>query len=299
MIKILSIFVFLLVWPGFVVCGAVAREVTDPLGRRLTVPDSPQRVVALAPSITEIVFTLEQSHRLKGVSRYSDYPPEARDMYKVGPYVQLDVERIVALAPDLCIATKDGNPKGVVQRLMKLNIPVYVVNPRSLDTVLHTISEIGTLLDADTRAQSVVTALRERMARVSETVARAAIKPRVFVQIGVSPIVSVGNHTFTHELIMRAGGINLAQGDTPYPRYSREQVLRLAPDVIIITSMARAAVFEQVKAGWLRWLELPAAREQRVYIENSNLFDRPSPRLVDGLELLARLLHPELFEGGL
>lgn len=298
MIKILSIFVFLLVGPGFLVPSAVAREVTDPVGRQLTVPDSPQRVVALAPSITEIVFALGQSHRLKGVTRYSDYPPEARDMNQVGSYVQLDLERIVALAPDLCIAIKDGNPKGVVQRLMKLNIPVYAVNPRSLDTVMHTISEIGTLLDADTRARSLVTALRERIARVSETVARAATQPRVFFQIGVSPIVSVGNHTFAHELILRAGGINLTQGDTPYPRYSREQVLGLAPDVIIITSMARAAVFEQVKADWLRWPQLPAAREQRIHIENSNLFDRPSPRLVDGLELLARLLHPDLFEGG-
>jgi iron complex transport system substrate-binding protein len=120
-------------------------------------------------------------------------------------------------------------------------------------------------------------------------------RPRVFFQIGVSPIVSVGTHTFIHELIVQAGGINVAQGPVPYPRFSREQVLDLAPEVIIITSMARTAVFNQVKAGWQQWPDLPAVRNDRIFIQESNLFDRPTPRLVDALEILARLIHPELF----
>jgi iron complex transport system substrate-binding protein len=119
----------------------------------------------------------------------------------------------------------------------------------------------------------------------------------VFIQIGLTPIVSVGTHTFIHELIERAGGINLASGDTPYPRFSREQVLALAPDIIIITSMERSANFEQAKADWLQWQSLPAAKNRQIFIEDASLFNQPSPRLVEGLEHLAQLIHPALFKG--
>ena len=119
-------------------------------------------------------------------------------------------------------------------------------------------------------------------------------RPGVFFQIGISPIVSVGTDTFLHELIVLAGGKNLADGKTPYPRFSREQVLALAPEIFIVTSMARQAVFERVKAEWRRWPSMPAVRNERIFLVDSNLFDRPSPRLVDGLEMLIKLIHPEL-----
>ncbi len=106
-----------------------AKTVKDQLGRNISVPANPRRIVSLAPSITEIVFALEQAHRLVGVTRYSDYPSEAAKLPKVGSYVRLDIERIVALNPDLCIATQDGNPKAIIDRLASLKIPVYVVNP--------------------------------------------------------------------------------------------------------------------------------------------------------------------------
>jgi iron complex transport system substrate-binding protein len=125
-----------------------AKMVTDQLERKITVPDTPQRVVALAPSITEIIYALGQEHLLKGVTLYSDYPPAAARLPKVGSYVQLNLEKIVVLRPDLCIATKDGNPREVANRLESLNIPVYAVNPRNLETVMQTVLEIGKLLNA-------------------------------------------------------------------------------------------------------------------------------------------------------
>jgi iron complex transport system substrate-binding protein len=96
-------------------------------------------------------------------------------------------------------------------------------------------------------------------------------------------------------LIELAGGKNLAAGTTPYPQFSREQVLALAPDVFLITSMSRGAAYEQAKADWARWPSIPAIRDKRIFLVDSDLFDRPSPRLVDGLELLVRRIHPELF----
>jgi iron complex transport system substrate-binding protein len=275
---------------------AAAGTVVDQLERRVMVPDDPQRVISLAPSITEIVYALKQGNRLKGVTRHSDYPPEAVKLPKVGSYVRLDIERIVALNPDLCIATQDGNPKAIIDRLASLKIPVYVVNPHNLDTILETILEIGTILNTGDRAKTLTTRMRSRIQRVKSRVAQVNYRPRVFFQIGISPIVSAGTDTFIHELIELAGGINLAKGWLAYPRFSREQVLALEPEVFIITSMARQAVFEQVKAEWRRWPNIPAVRDERIFLVDSDLFDRPSARLVSGLELLTRLIHPELQE---
>jgi iron complex transport system substrate-binding protein len=275
---------------------SVAKTITDQLGRHVTVPDKPQRVVSLAPSITEIVFALDQGHRLQGVTTYSDFPPEAVKLPKVGSYVHLDLEKIVALKPDLCIAIKDGNPRVIAQRLESLKIPVYAVDPNNLETIMKTVLEIGTLLNAKDRANQLVQNMDLRIQKVKSLVAKTTHRPRVFLQIGVSPIVSAGTHTFIHELIVIAGGTNLAAGPIPYPRFSREKVLALSPEIIIITSMARSAVFEKVKAEWEKWPNMPAVRNQRIYVENSNFFDRPTPRLLDGLELLIQLIHPELVE---
>lgn len=275
---------------------AGAKIVIDQLGRHVTIPEKPERIVSLAPSITEIVFALDQGYRLKGVTTYSDFPPEAKKLPKVGSYVQLNLEKIVALKPDLCIAIKDGNPIAVAQRLESMKIPVYAVNPRNLKTVIQTVQEIGEVLNVEKKANKLVQNMKLRIQKVKSMVAKTTYRPRVFLQIGVSPIVSVGTNTFSHELIVLAGGKNLAEGPIAYPRYSIEQVLALSPEVIIITSMARIAVFKKVKAEWDRWPNMPAVRNHRIFIEDSNLFDRPTPRLVDGLELMVRLIHPELFE---
>jgi iron complex transport system substrate-binding protein len=281
----------------FIQCSPVfAKIVTDQLGRKIILADNPQRVVALAPSITEIIYALGQQHRLKGVTLFSDYPDAAKKLPIVGSYVHLDLEKIVALRPDLCIAIKDGNPKEVIDRLDSLEIPVYAVDPKNLDSVMETLQEIAQLLDADDKAESLIRRMKSRIDRVTSRVATTDLRPRVFFQIGISPIVSVGSDTFIHEIIVLAGGRNLAEGRIPYPRFSQEQILGLSPEVFILTSMARTGAFEKAKAKWERWPQLDAVRSGRIHLVDSNLFDRPSPRLVDALEVMARLIHPELFE---
>jgi iron complex transport system substrate-binding protein len=248
----------------------------------------------MAASLTEMVFALGFGARLVGVEQFSDYPPAAQEIPKVGSYKLPDLESIVALRPDLCLAIKDGNPPHVLERLRGLGIPVYVVDPRNLPGVIATLEEIGHLLGAEEEAGELTATLTRRLQRIKDLANRAAHCPRVFFQIGVAPIVSAGSHTFLDELITTAGGLNLAAGKTPYPRFSQEQVLALQPEVIIITSMDRGGAFEQVKAGWERWENLPAARNHHIFLVDSDLVDRPSPRLLDGLELLFRLIHPEL-----
>ncbi len=270
------------------------RVIVDMLGRNVVIPAEPKRIIALAPSITEIIFALNQSNRLVGVTQFSDFPEAAISLPKVGSYIHLDLERIVSLQPDLCIAIKDGNPKDVVERLLHLKIPVFVVNPRDIETVIEAITMVGDALNARDIASTIVTDMLTRVKRIKDVVSKIENHPRVFFQIGIAPIVSVGSSTFIHELIELAGGVNVAAGPAPYPRYSREQVLGLAPEVIIITSMARAAIFDQVAREWAQWSELPAARSKQIYVIRSDLLHRPSPRLIAGLEQLAGLLHPQL-----
>ncbi|MBW1917259.1 MAG: cobalamin-binding protein [Deltaproteobacteria bacterium] len=279
---------------GLVPLPGQARVYTDQLGRQVSVSDNPRRVVALAASITEIIFALGQGQRLKGVTQFSNFPPAAKSLPKVGSYIHLDLERIMALRPDLCIATKDGNPKYAVDRLTDLGIPVYTVDPRDMRGVMNSIREIGHLLGASARARELVADMQRRLDRVKSLVAHSPLRPRVFLQIGIAPIVSAGSNTFLDELISRAGGQNLAAGPVAYPRFTREQVLALQPDVIIITSMTRGAAFDQIKAEWSQWDHLPASRQHRIFVVDSDIFDRPSPRMVEALETLFRLIHPEL-----
>ncbi len=270
------------------------RNMQDQAGRMVQVPDDPQRVVALAPSVTEIIFALKQEKRLAGVTRFSDYPPQAQQWPKVGSYIQLDLEKIVALKPDLCIAIKDGNPIDVISRLEDLGIPVYAVNPTNLNSVISAIRNIGNLLKADAQAEILITEMEKRIDRIKKLSAEIPHKPGVFFQIGISPIVAVGRDSFLHELILTAGARNLSEGDVPYPRFSQEQVLALSPEIIIITSMTKGGIFENVKAEWEQWSDMPAVKNRRIHIVDSNVFDRPGPRMVEGLEYLFRLFHPEI-----
>jgi len=273
-----------------------AMEIKDQLNRKIHLPKQIKKIVSLAPSITEIIYALGVEDLLVGVTQYSDYPAAASSLPKVGSYVHLDLERIIALKPDLCIATRDGNPLTTIERLEIMKIPVYAVDPRNLETIIQTILELGRLLKAEKKADFLAANMRSRILKIKNIISCTQHRTRLFFQIGISPIVSAGSPTFINELIELAGGENLARGPAAYPRFSKEKVISLAPEVIIITSMARSTVFEKVKAEWNRWPDLPAVKQQRIYLEDSNLFDRPTPRLVDGLELLAKLLHPELFE---
>jgi len=276
------------------IVSAETRSIVDQTGRTVNVPVSPRRVVSLAPSITEIVYDLKCGDLLKGATTYSDFPKAAQQLPKVGSYVYLDLEKIVSLKPDLCIGIKDGNPKEIVMRLEALGVPVYAVNPRSLDSIQSTVLEIGALLQADEIARHVATDMKSRIDNIRQLAATADHQPLIFFQIGISPIVSAGSDTFIHELIEIAGGINLAQSHTSYPRFSTEEVVVAAPDIMIITSMAREKAFEQIKAKWKQWTNIPAVKNNRIFLVNSDLFDRPTPRLIEGLETLLQLIHPEL-----
>jgi len=273
----------------------LAGPVIDQVGRTLVVPENPTRVIALAPSITEIIYDLGQERKLIGVTQYSTYPSEAESLPRVGSYVRLDIEKIVSLKPDLCIAIKDGNPKHIVDKIVSLGIPVYVIDPRNLLQIMDTITRLGSLLDAGNAAAVLVADMEKRIGQVQTLAKRARYKPRVFFQIDAEPLFSAGDNTFIHELIELSGGINTAAGEDPYPRYSWEDILVLQPEIVLISSMAGGLDPENLIRSWKKWKQLSAVNNDQVFVVEADLFDRPTPRLVDGLEAIAAIIHPELF----
>ena len=272
-----------------------AETVTDQVGRTVMVPENPKRVIALAPSITEIMYDLGQEKRLVGVTQYSTYPPEAESLPRVGSYVRLDIEKIVALQPDLCLAIKDGNPKHIVDKLVNLGIPVYVINPRNLQQIMDAITRLGSLLNAGQKAEELVLDMGKRIGQVRSRIKKREHKPRVFFQIDAEPLFSAGTDTFIHELIEMAGGINTTAGEVAYPRFSWEDIIVLQPEIVLISSMAGGLSPEYLLKSWQKWDLLSAVKNDRIYVVDAELFDRPTPRLVDGLEVIAAIIHPELY----
>ena len=267
----------------------------DTLGREITVAEPPKRIVSLAPNITEILYALGIGHRVVGVTIYSDYPDEAKQKPKVGTYVNLNIEKIVSLRPDLIIGTYGGNPKATVFRLEELGFPVYVTRTETVAQMLTMIEHIGAITFTSEKAGVLANTLRARIDAVTSKVGDAQ-HPLVFLEINAKPLITTGSGSFQHEIIRLAGGRNLA-GDSParYPQYSLEEVVKNGPDVILISTMDRSGLFEQHKAQWMRWENVPAVRDERIYFIDSDLVDRASPRIVDGLEEMARLIHPALF----
>ena len=264
----------------------------DSLGRKVVLASPPTRIVSLAPSITEMIYFLGLDEMLVGVTRFSYFPEEAREKPRVGTYTDINVEKVVALDPDLVIATADGNRREDVEMLAEAGIPVYVVNPRRINEVLEAIESVGDICGVAPRARALVGSLRKRIEKVKEAV-RGRDRPLVFLVINTKPLMSVNRSTTHHDVIELAGGRNLAE-DQPvtYPRLSLEEVIRRGPEVIIISSMERSKEYERARRQWFRWTAIPAVRNGRVYAIDSDLIDRAAPRVVKGLEEMARLIHP-------
>jgi iron complex transport system substrate-binding protein len=267
---------------------AGSRTVIDELGRALQIPARPQRIVSLAPSVTEILFALGAGDRIIGVTSYCDYPPEARLKESVGDTLKPSVERIVALKADLVIISTASQVESSVQKLEELGVAVYVSNPRSLEGVLESINKIGDVIDVADSAGRLTDALRNRTASIASRVAAAA-RPSVFVILGTEPLITAGATSFISDLVNRAGGASIsAEVNGDYPQYSLETAVAKQPEIIFL--QAGGNVLPD------RLGETPAARSGRVYNLDDDLLLRPGPRIVDGLEQMTAKIHPEAFK---
>ena len=215
----------------------IEHYVRDEIGRSVQITECPVRIVSIAPNITEILFALGLGNRIVGVTRFCNYPAAAKSKSSIGGFVNPSIERIVSLRPDLIIATADGNRKETITRLEQLGLPIYVVKPVSVKGNLDTIIHIGSITCRQDTARALAGHLDRRIQRVA-TLTESLKKPLIFVQVGMDPIVTIGNRTVIHEVVTLAGGKNVAgEQKINYPRYGIEAVLAAAPDVIIISTM--------------------------------------------------------------
>jgi iron complex transport system substrate-binding protein len=272
-----------------------AAVVTDELGTAMTIPDDPRRIVALVPSVAEILFSLGLNERIVGVTDFATWPPPAREKPRVGSFFNLNLERIISLEPDLVITSREGRQEEVIASLRGFGIPVYRVNPRSLTDIYATISGLGEITGTLEKAQRVILEMKHRAGDVARRVAGKP-RPRVFYQVGVDPIVTVNGTTFAADLITRAGG-RLVTADNPvqYPHYSVERVIADNPQVIIISTMSPTTNYDWLVGTWKRWTAIDAVRRNKIFVIDADIVDRPSPRIVEGLRRIAKMLHPEAF----
>ena len=272
--------------------SAPCKTYKDALDREVVIHERPGRIIPLAPSLTEIFYRLGLGDRVVGVTNHCNYPPEAAVKPKVGSYINLNVEQIVSLAPDLVIGTVDGNERAVVEILERAGIAVYVVNPRNVREAVLNIALLGELCGVEEKAKALAAELTRRVDKVVEMTASRQ-RPLVFLQINLHPIMTVNSQTIHHDLIRLAGGRNMtAREPITYPRISMEEIIRRQPDIILISSMQRGGRFDKAREEWLKWTSIPAVKMGRVHLIDSDLIDRPSPRVVEGLERMAELIHP-------
>lgn len=274
-------------------------SLTDGLGRPVTLADPAQRVISLAPSNTEILFAIGAGEQVIGRDEFSDHPEAATALPSVGGSMgQYSLEQIVALEPDLVLASEINTPEQV-KALEDLGVTVfYLGNPTTLEEMYANLATVGRLTGRDAEARALAQSLQVRVAEVDKKLALVAERPTVFYEIDASDPnkpYTAGSGTFIDLLIARAGGANVAAGTTPYPQLGLEQLVVSNPAILLLGDSAYGVTAESVAAR-PGWDALAAVQDGKIFPFDDNLMSRPGPRLVDGLEELAKLLHPELFE---
>ncbi len=254
----------------------------------------PERVVSLGPIITEMTYLLEADKQLIANTSYCVIPEDARHKDKIGSMIQMNVEKIVSLRPDLVLASPLSKDK---QLKMLENLGIRVkrfVNPRTFSEICEMTMTLGNILGKTENARIVIDKVKKDVDAIL-SVTRAQPKKRVFMQIGIKPLHTATRETFVNEYIEYAGGINIAsQAKTGV--YSREKVLQENPDVILIATMGSSkAAGEHEKTSWMKYQSIKAARNNEIYVLDPDMICSPTAvTFAKALKEIARILHPEI-----
>ncbi len=280
---------------------AKAQVIEDDLGRPFPLPArTPERIVSMAPNITEVLFALGLGDRIAGATRFCDYPPDALRIPRIGGLVDPNVEIVRSLDPDLVIAFR-GNPLRLVDRVRRLGLPVFVLDiGAGLEDLSPLVAKIGRITRAEDRADALAAAIRGRLAAVDSALAGVPERPKVFVLLYGQGLWTCGGESYVDDLIGRAGGANVAAAlPKKWALYKRERIIRDDPDVVFI--LARSADDFEAGRAWLTRMPgvggVSAVRTGRIFELDESAASRFGPRLVDVLDRMAALLHPERFRG--
>ena len=267
--------------------GAV--EVVDDSGATLRLAQPARRIISLAPHLTETLFAAGAGGQVVGTGEYSNYPPAAAKIASVGGYAQIDLERVVALRPDLVIAWQSGNAAAHVERIRALGIPVYVSQPDRIDDVASEIERLGMLAGSKAVADRAAANFRQRLAALHK---RYGSRPAVptFYQIWKQPLMTVGRRQIISDVIRLCGGDNVfGQLETMAPTVTVEAIIAANPEAIVASGMSESR--PEWLDDWRRWTAITAVARDNLFFVPPDLIQRHTPRLLDGAELLCQHLE--------
>lgn len=271
------------------------REVTDETGRTIRIPLSVQRVVSLAPSLTETLYALGLQDILVGDTDFCDYPEDAKKKHKVGGAKNPNLEEVAALHPDLVLVTKGLNRLETVNALEQMGIPAYATNPNTVEEVVSSTKRLAEVLGAPEAGGKLAADLETRLAELKKRLAGVEPKRVLFV-VWTEPLISTGQHTFVADALRHAGAASIVESRQDWPQVSLEEVVHLQPEYLVFASSHSEAVAQNVDTLAKRpgWEMLEAVKKQKFAVI-SDAVNRPAPRIVSAIEDLARQLHPQAF----
>jgi iron complex transport system substrate-binding protein len=275
------------------------KIIKDDLGFPYDMSAPPQKIISLAPNITEILFALGLGEKIVGVTRYCDFPEDAIKKEKIGGLVDPNPEKIIALNPDLIMGFR-GNPLRTLERLRNLSLPLFVLDTgTTIESLFPLIKKIGRITHAEKRAELFAQSLRARYENILTSLQSVRHEPKVFLSLHGMGLWTCGSESFLNDLVHKARGVNIT-GNIPrkWLNYNREQLIHEEPEVIIILSKSKKDFLKS--RNWIRneaHLEgIKAVTEDKILFLDENLATRLGPRLIQALEELSRLLHPEYWE---
>ena len=270
----------------------------DDIGRTVQINGIPQRIISLSPSNTEMVYALGLQDKLVGVTSYDNYPPDAQNKPVVSDYSTVDLEKIVNAKPDLVLADSI-HQKDTIPALEKLGITVYTMAPNNIDGILNEIKVLGQITGKTKESDNLVSNMTSRIQTVADKTAKLtdAEKPRVLFVTWYDPIWTAGSDTMIQYLIDEAGGVNIAADLKGYATITLESAIQRNPQVIIVMSSMgnQNTSLDYIKSND-QFKSTDAVRNGRLYEIDADIFGRTTPRIVDGLETLVKLVHPEFFK---
>lgn len=253
---------------------------------------TPMRVVTLMPSLAELAAEVLGEHveRIVGVSEYTDYPPALKSRTSIGPYPRVNLEKIVGLRPDLILASKDGNSAIQVERLARMGLNVVTVETNTFDQIQASMRTVGAALGDPKIGEAMALRLQKGLDQLQKQRVGQSRRPRVLIQLGSDPLITIGKQAFLHQALEAVGAQNIFEDqESAYPKPTMEWVIKKNPELILVIALGdQSQVFEAMARAWSKWSDLAAVKNHQIVILKADALLRPSSRLLEGLALLKK-----------
>lgn len=267
-------------------------SVLDDFGNEIVLEGPAQRIISLAPSNTEILFAIGAGDRVIGVTTFDDYPEEVLQIEKIGDFNGMNLERIIELEPDLVINYGEGITEET-QRLVEAGIQIAGFEPESIEEIIETIERIGLLTGNSAEAEALSKGMLDKEAELIEKVKGLETK-KVFYEIWHEPLMAAGPGSFVDQLILLAGGVNVAgDAESEYPQFDLEQLIERNPQVYLTANDLPEKTVESIKER-PGYENIDAIKNGQIYLLDGNIMSRPGPRIIEALEILMKAIHPEI-----